>query len=228
MTSTSPFLSNKALLEQVKGSEPSLWCNPTYAPQRDDEAQADLQQAVENWQMLAPLLQLLFPELESTAGVIASDLIEVDDMRAPLGYQDRSFGRLFVKADHALPVAGSVKARGGIYEVLMTAINDARSSGFLGKDEPVSALTGAAAHDFFAQRTIAVGSTGNLGLSVGIAARTLGYNAVVHMSSDAKKWKIERLRRYGVKVKQHRGDYNPGGCRRAGCGKQGPNGLFRR
>lgn len=208
MTRPFSFLSNEALLEQIKAAEPTLWCNPDYAPQRDDEALTGLQEAVENWRMLAPLLQLIFPELEDTAGTITSDLIEVDSLRAPLGYLDRTFGRLFVKADHALPVAGSVKARGGIYEVLMAAVNEARSSGFIAPTDPVSALTGAAAHSFFAERTIAVGSTGNLGLSVGIAARTLGYNAVVHMSSDAKPWKIERLRRFGVKVKQHRGDYN--------------------
>ncbi|WP_319412737.1 D-serine ammonia-lyase [uncultured Cohaesibacter sp.] len=208
MTTPSPAPIDDILLDRVKKAQPTLWCNSHYRPQRDDEALKGLQQAVANWQMLTPLLLQLFPELEVSGGTITSDLIEVDDLRKPLGYRDRNFGRLFIKADHALPIAGSVKARGGIYEVLMTAVNDARMSGFLGLEEPVSALTGAAAHNFFAERTIAVGSTGNLGLSVGIAARTLGYNAVVHMSSDAKKWKIDRLRRFGVKVKQHRGDYN--------------------
>nr|WP_321455525.1 D-serine ammonia-lyase [uncultured Cohaesibacter sp.] len=208
MTIKSPFTSNTDILASIKRAEPSLWCNPAYQPAPDERAHGDLQEAVANWKMLAPLLQALFPELENSNGTISSDLIEVESLKAPLGYQDRSFGRLFVKADHALPVAGSVKARGGIYEVLMTAITAARASGFLSDTDPLTALASTSARDFFSHRTIAVGSTGNLGLSVGIAARTLGYNAVVHMSSDAKKWKIERLRRFGVKVKQHRGDYN--------------------
>ncbi|WP_319497399.1 D-serine ammonia-lyase [uncultured Cohaesibacter sp.] len=208
MTGTPLSAADRVILDNVKKARPSLWCNPAYAPARDDDAQAGLQEAVANWQMLAPLLKALFPELEATNGTIASELIEVDGLRAPLDYQDPAFGRLFVKADHALPVAGSVKARGGIFEVLMTAVNEARASGFLSPTDPITELTSDAAHAFFSERTIAVGSTGNLGLSVGIAARTLGYNAVVHMSSDAKKWKIDRLRRFGVKVKQHRGDYN--------------------
>ncbi|WP_316863165.1 D-serine ammonia-lyase [uncultured Cohaesibacter sp.] len=195
-------------LETVKKAAPSLWCNPAYLPTRDEEAATGLKTAISDWHMLAPLLEKLFPELSATHGTISSNLTEVAPLQQALGYTPKFHGRLFVKEDHALPVAGSVKARGGIFEVMMTAINQARSEGFLGLSEDVTKLASREAHDFFAERTIAVGSTGNLGLSVGIAARTLGYNAVVHMSSDAKAWKIDRLRRFGVKVRKHRGDYN--------------------
>lgn len=196
------------LLEQIKAGQPTLWTNPAYRPAKDDQACEDLARACENWQNLASLLKLLFPEVEASQGKIASDLIKTPGIQNILGYTDARYGDLYVKADHALPIAGSVKARGGIYEVMMIAELQARSSGFLAPDESICKLASEAARTFFAERTIAVGSTGNLGLSVGIAARTLGYNAVVHMSADAKKWKIERLRRFGVKVKQHRGDYN--------------------
>ncbi|WP_114007713.1 D-serine ammonia-lyase [Cohaesibacter intestini] len=208
MTSELPPFANQSTFDKAKAAEPTLWCNPNYQPSSDGEAAQTLEQVHKDWAMLAPLLQKLFPVLEQSGGQIQSELIEVESLRAPLCYEDPKFGRLFVKGDHNLPVAGSVKARGGLFEVLMTARRQALAEGFLSENDDICKLASDAARAFFSQRTIAVGSTGNLGLSVGVAAKTLGYNSIVHMSSDAKTWKIERLRRYGVKVMQHRGDYN--------------------
>ncbi|WP_284756903.1 D-serine ammonia-lyase [Agrobacterium sp. fls2-241-TYG-188a] len=198
--------------EDVLASRPTLWLNTEYRngsindahlpvrPQLVDEAKA-------NWERLAPLLQTCFPELEASGGAIRSDLIELTALREALGYGSEAFGRVLVKADNALPVAGSIKARGGVYEVFLFAESLAIREGILGKNDDIRKLSEKDAKELFSKYTIAVGSTGNLGLSVGVAARALGFRATVHMSSDAKPWKVERLTKLGVDVVQHQADY---------------------
>src|SRR5206468_2534899 len=112
------------------------------------------------------------------------------------------------KADHALPITGSIKARGGVYEVLAHAEEIAIASELIGKDAAYVRLAEADAKRTFAARNIVVGSTGNLGFSVGVMARALGFRAEVHVSSDAKPWKKDRLRKAGVTVVEHASDYS--------------------
>lgn len=205
-------LPNDPARNDVLAGRPALWLNPNLRANGIADSSlpiraTQVKEAEENWQLLAPLLQKCFPELKESRGRIQSRLIEAETLRTTLGYGASEYGRVFVKADGDLPVAGSIKARGGVYEVFMYARQMAEKRGILTPGGDITVLVGEQARGLFAQHTIAVGSTGNLGLSVGIAARALGFRAVVHMSSDAKQWKVDRLTRLGVEVVQHKADY---------------------
>lgn len=198
--------------EDILAGKPTLWLNPGLRENGINDPTlpvraVQVRDAEENWKRLAPLLCHCFPELEEAGGAIRSRLGEATELRNALGYSGPEFGRIFVKNDGDLPVAGSVKARGGVYEVFMHALSLAEKSGLYREGQDILLLAGDDARRLFSRHTIAVGSTGNLGMSVGIAARALGFRAVVHMSSDAKQWKVDRLTRQGVEVVRHQADY---------------------
>lgn len=194
------------LLASLIAKRPTLWLNPQLgaALAAQGPSFADILAAKDRFARCAPLLAVLFPELARAEGAIASPLEPADALACALGAES---GRWFVKRDDSLPVAGSIKARGGFHEVLAVAERIAEEHGLLGAAEDRRALASPDARACFARYTIAVGSTGNLGLSIGTMAAALGFRAVVHMSADAKQWKKDRLRARGVSVIEHVGDY---------------------
>lgn len=187
---------------------PIFWINPSLdiAPPASFPGRADMYEAQARLERFAPLLARLFPELRETGGCIESGLLEAPKLQQSLGIGS-DCGRLWIKADHTLPVAGSIKARGGMHEVLEYAEKLALEHKLLDIEASYTILAEAPARELFGRFEIAVGSTGNLGLSIGVIAAALGFRATVHMSSDAKAWKKDRLRHRGVNVVEHAGDY---------------------
>jgi D-serine dehydratase len=166
----------------------------------------DMERAADRLHRFGPLLAELFPEIAQSGGIIESDLIPVPTLARALSHPPEA-GALWIKADHALPVAGSIKARGGIHEVLEFAEKLALDHGLIDSESDYGRLSLPKARALFGQYQVVVGSTGNLGMSIGTIAAALGFKAVVHMSFNSKEWKKDRLRRLGVQVIEHPGDY---------------------
>lgn len=203
------------LLEDLMAMKESTWFNTRLKKTADAIADVgltteDIDDAAARLKRFAPLLMELFPETKKTEGIIESPLVAVPEMQKTLGtrYGQELPGNLWTKLDSELPISGSIKARGGIYEVLKHAEDLAIASDKLTYEDDYRKLATPEMREFFGQYKIAVGSTGNLGLSIGIMSAALGFNASVHMSSDARQWKKDKLRANGVHVFEYDSDYS--------------------
>lgn len=201
-------------LDRIKSAEELCWINPNRVPAEEALSQInfnadDVAEAESRLMRFAPLIMHYFPETALDKGIIESPLTEIEDMKEVLNEEGaRLKGRLFLKRDSDLKVSGSVKARGGVYEVLKHTEDLAIENGILtGIGDDYMKLTSDAAREIFSKYKIQVGSTGNLGMSIGIMSAAIGYEAIVHMSEDAKQWKKDLLRKRGATVIEYEGDY---------------------
>ena len=198
-------------IDELSSAREIFWSNDNRVPWAEAEPglsfhAADIEDAELRLRRFAPLIRRLFPETEESGGIIESELRDIPAAADALGLPSGT--RLLIKLDSELPIAGSVKARGGIYEVLKHTEELALESGLLRPDSGPEEYEALADHrDFFGTYSVQVGSTGNLGLSIGIMSAAIGYRAVVHMSADAKQWKKDLLRSKGAEVIEYEGDY---------------------
>lgn len=202
------------LIADLLDLKPVVWLNPKRREMEQVQGLPvtidDLEEAEQLWLRFAPYLMKVFPETIETGGIIESELREAKHMQAGLEahYGKQLPGKLFVKCDNELPVAGSVKARGGFFEVLRYAESLALKEGLVTREDSYEWFATDQAKKFFGSYPVGVGSTGNLGLSIGIISAELGFRVSVYMSADAKAWKKDLLRKKGVSVVEFSGDFS--------------------
>lgn len=197
------------LINRIKNKETVFYKNPLALKNPNeylsklDIGMEDIIDAGNRMDRFAPLISMLFPETGD--GIIESPFVSAKKLKDEI-YPDLN-GSLWLKLDSHLEVAGSIKARGGLYEVLKVAEEILFNARLLKEDDDYRKILEPDMRDTLAKHTISVASTGNLGLSIGIMGASLGFCARVHMSHDAKQWKKDRLTAKGVEVIEHKGDF---------------------
>ncbi|MFM4985477.1 D-serine ammonia-lyase [Aeromonas veronii] len=202
------------LVQSLIALEPVTWFNPNTTTLAaglpyvglDNNNVADASTRLARF---APYMCEAFPETRTSNGILESEIAAIPAMQTTLNqrYGVEVTGRLLLKKDSHLPISGSIKARGGIYEVLAHAELLAIKAGLLREEDDYSKLFSEEFRQFFSQYSIAVGSTGNLGMSIGIMSAKLGFTVTVHMSADAREWKKRKLREHGAIVVEYAEDY---------------------
>lgn len=201
------------ILKEIMALEPVVWLNPNKKRKAEMPSfpikKEDMVTAEKLWDRFAPFFVKAFPETAATNGILESPLKEISNMKSVLNQgASKIEGRFMLKCDNALPIAGSIKARGGFYEVLHYAEELALQAGILKRDDDYSIFANDKFKEFFGKYKIGVGSTGNLGLSIGIISAALGFQVTVYVSSDAKVWKKDLLRQKGANVIEFAGDFS--------------------
>ncbi len=227
------------MINELKKKQEIMWINPHLTS--IDKALAsikdispsikEIEEAEQRLRRFAPFFASAFEDTKESHGLIESPLMSIEEFQKSVitFIGGRVLGHWLMKADSHLPISGSVKARGGIYEVITYAEECAIKAGLIPAPSPsdflnessnsTSSQAETATPDYtcfmtepfkalFKTHELIVASTGNLGLSIGIIGSKLGFKVTVHMSHDAKAWKVEKLKTLGVNVILHESDYS--------------------
>ena len=199
-----------SLFDLIRSAEPVFWQNPDLLPMPNFSfTAADIEDAEARLRRFAPWIAQRFPETQAAHGIIESPLTPIPQMAEPLAkkFGHSINGNLWLKRDDSLPISGSVKARGGIYAVLKYTEDLLFAEDLLTPDGDYRTITLDPIRSFLRGKKLAVGSTGNLGLSIGIMGAALGYQTSVYISREARQWKKDLLRSKGVRVVESEQNY---------------------
>ncbi|MDX9800096.1 MAG: D-serine ammonia-lyase [Spirochaetia bacterium] len=202
-------ISTQTVIEKVLARESLYWENPSACSLANrgilNDKRTGLKEIIDasnRLERFKPFIKAVFPETND--GTIESPLKPAPFFSEKVLKINNSF---YIKCDNLLQAAGSVKARGGIYEILKHAEDLALENNLITTDSDYSIFAENPMKEFFSKYHVVVGSTGNLGMSIGIISAKLGFKVSVHMSNDAKEWKKNKLRKLGVNVVEHKGSY---------------------
>jgi len=211
----STWIEEYPLLKEIIDLKEVLWTNSQYSDFEEGMKNVSLNEddvldAEERLNRFAPYIAKVFPETKEENGIIESPIVKINNMKAKLEEMcgEELLGNLLLKCDSHLKVSGSIKARGGIYEVLKRAEDLALENNIITVEDNYEKLDSDEMRAFFSNYSVVVGSTGNLGLSIGIMSAKLGFKVTVHMSADARQWKKDLLRSRGVEVIEYESDYS--------------------
>lgn len=219
MTQLPTDLRDDDVIRSLASAQATTWVRRTPAEAALPDLADVMDSAAARFDRFAPWFAETFPETatvpvelasafpEARGGLIESPLVRAASAQERLDalFGTELSGQLWLKRDDSLPVSGSIKARGGFHEVLEFAEAVAADHG-LDAHDPAT-YSSPQFREIAADHRIVVGSTGNLGLSIGILSARLGFAASVHMSADAREWKKTMLRDHGVDVIEHAGDF---------------------
>lgn len=154
----SPLIAQFPLVDDLIALNETTWFNPRTTTLAEGLphvglTQADVDDAHARLARFAPYLATAFPETAEKSGIIESDVVAIPSMHKRLEKTsgEKIPGTLLLKKDSHLPISGSIKARGGIYEVLTHAEKTGAGSRTAVVNGRLPHFTGTALYGFFQQ-----------------------------------------------------------------------------